>query len=585
MDIDNSNSNATTTTTNGVGISGGSINNSNNYNNMNNISSNEEEDFCRVCRNGSTPDNPLSYPCKCSGSIKYIHQDCLLTWIQHSKSSSCELCGHPFRFTPIYSDNAPETIPFHELMFEALKRLKLYIKKFARLVYLAFCWLFVVPTLTCWAFNFYFGQKWSILQNRGDSPFNLFYDFFIGTMLFFWIILTSTLSIMIVDFLEHKQEEIDSQEAIENQDAQTAAANNLANLNIHERHLLHQQQLRQQQQAQQQQQQAGQVLFRIPGVFEMLRFDNAIDINNNNNNNNNNNVNINQNNNNNNDEDDDNQNPDQQQQQPQQPNLGDEQNDDLGHFIGLSGPLSKILINCFIVIIANATFIALFLYIPFLIGQTFSNLSLNVVKQHLKLGIISDGIFNVGVGYCILSVLCLLVLSLMITKKIALKFSVLFHSFIKLSMITCIDLCVLPIVVGFFIDLCSLLLFGSTVANRIEYALANKSQFILTRWGFGIFFMMNFAYLRISLRQILRKGVFDFFERDDPDFDRSKAIIKNSIAQEFKRRLKNLLLSVCLGLLFVYLPTKFLSLIPDLLPINLHFGDPLHKGSADMLCK
>ncbi|KAN0036114.1 hypothetical protein ACTA71_005415 [Dictyostelium dimigraforme] len=59
--------------------------------------------------------------CKCSGSIKYLHQNCLLEWIQHSKSSSCKLCGHRFRFTPrFYSPNAPEFIPSHELFYEAL---------------------------------------------------------------------------------------------------------------------------------------------------------------------------------------------------------------------------------------------------------------------------------------------------------------------------------------------------------------------------------------------------------------------------------------------------------------------------------
>ena len=31
--------------------------------------------ICRVCRCEGAPDNPLFYPCKCSGSIKYVHED------------------------------------------------------------------------------------------------------------------------------------------------------------------------------------------------------------------------------------------------------------------------------------------------------------------------------------------------------------------------------------------------------------------------------------------------------------------------------------------------------------------------------
>ena len=35
----------------------------------------QEPDHCRICRSESTPDEPLFHPCKCSGSIKFVHQD------------------------------------------------------------------------------------------------------------------------------------------------------------------------------------------------------------------------------------------------------------------------------------------------------------------------------------------------------------------------------------------------------------------------------------------------------------------------------------------------------------------------------
>jgi len=34
----------------------------------------EGGDVCRVCHGPSEPDEPLYYPCKCSGSIKFVHQ-------------------------------------------------------------------------------------------------------------------------------------------------------------------------------------------------------------------------------------------------------------------------------------------------------------------------------------------------------------------------------------------------------------------------------------------------------------------------------------------------------------------------------
>jgi hypothetical protein len=62
--------------------------------------SEEEEDVCRVCRGGAEPDSPLFYPCLCKGSIRFVHKDCLLQWLRHSGATRCDLCKHPFAFTP-----------------------------------------------------------------------------------------------------------------------------------------------------------------------------------------------------------------------------------------------------------------------------------------------------------------------------------------------------------------------------------------------------------------------------------------------------------------------------------------------------
>ena len=45
-----------------------------------------EEALCRICRGPAEEDQPLSAPCLCSGSIKWIHEDCLMQWIRHSKA-------------------------------------------------------------------------------------------------------------------------------------------------------------------------------------------------------------------------------------------------------------------------------------------------------------------------------------------------------------------------------------------------------------------------------------------------------------------------------------------------------------------
>ena len=45
-------------------------------------------------------------PCLCSGSLKYIHYDCLIRWIIYGNKIKCEICNIPFKITevrkPIY---------------------------------------------------------------------------------------------------------------------------------------------------------------------------------------------------------------------------------------------------------------------------------------------------------------------------------------------------------------------------------------------------------------------------------------------------------------------------------------------------
>lgn len=59
-----------------------------------------EEALCRICMEGETGNYRLIHPCRCSGSVKHLHEECLKTWItSHAEDidqSSCELCKTPY---------------------------------------------------------------------------------------------------------------------------------------------------------------------------------------------------------------------------------------------------------------------------------------------------------------------------------------------------------------------------------------------------------------------------------------------------------------------------------------------------------
>ncbi|XP_045889581.1 E3 ubiquitin-protein ligase MARCH7 isoform X2 [Micropterus dolomieu] len=68
--------------------------------------SDEEGDLCRICQMGEeSASNPLIQPCRCTGSLQYVHQDCIKRWLRSKIGSgtnleaitTCELCKEKLR--------------------------------------------------------------------------------------------------------------------------------------------------------------------------------------------------------------------------------------------------------------------------------------------------------------------------------------------------------------------------------------------------------------------------------------------------------------------------------------------------------
>uniref|UniRef100_UPI0037E7C1FC E3 ubiquitin-protein ligase MARCHF7 isoform X2 n=1 Tax=Semicossyphus pulcher TaxID=241346 RepID=UPI0037E7C1FC len=66
----------------------------------------EEGDLCRICQMGEeSTSNPLIQPCRCTGSLQYVHQDCIKRWLRSKIGSgtnleaitTCELCKQKLR--------------------------------------------------------------------------------------------------------------------------------------------------------------------------------------------------------------------------------------------------------------------------------------------------------------------------------------------------------------------------------------------------------------------------------------------------------------------------------------------------------
>ncbi|XP_061670249.1 E3 ubiquitin-protein ligase MARCH7 isoform X2 [Syngnathoides biaculeatus] len=66
----------------------------------------DEGDLCRICQMGEeSTSNPLIQPCRCTGSLQYVHQDCIKRWLCSKIGSAtnlaaitnCELCKEKLR--------------------------------------------------------------------------------------------------------------------------------------------------------------------------------------------------------------------------------------------------------------------------------------------------------------------------------------------------------------------------------------------------------------------------------------------------------------------------------------------------------
>ncbi|CAH2077174.1 unnamed protein product [Thlaspi arvense] len=97
-------------------------------------------DLCRICRSPEVSDNPLRYPCACRGSIKYVHQQCLLLWLNRRGYKQCEVCGRSYSFVPVYSENAPERLPCHEFLRGLLLRALRVVAWVFVLLFNAYCY-------------------------------------------------------------------------------------------------------------------------------------------------------------------------------------------------------------------------------------------------------------------------------------------------------------------------------------------------------------------------------------------------------------------------------------------------------------
>nr|CAD7594684.1 unnamed protein product [Timema genevievae] len=528
-------------------------------------------DICRVCRSEGIPDRPLYHPCICTGSIKWIHQECLLQWMRYSRKEYCELCGHRFSFTPIYSPDMPRRLPLKDVAGGLLSSVATAVKYWLHYTLVAVAWLGVVPLTACRIYRCLFtGSVDSVLTlpldllSTENIASDVFHGCFVVTCTLFAFIGLVWLREQILhgggpDWLERdNNNQIALPVGAEAGDPAPAPLPNNNNVLEPDEH-------RQVEPAPPLVEQQAPIVAALAGV--LLPAANNFD------------------------------GPD-----PME-NVGDDRDvaavgeegengggeeagvggADEGNWnpiewdraaeeltwerlLGLDGSL-VFLEHVFWVVSLNTLFILVFAFCPYHIGH-FAVVALSLREQAAASHF--EGLVTTLGGYCFIGLWLVLmhaVVSLLGLSR-SRRLLGLCYVVVKVSLLSVVEIGVLPLICGWWLDICSLSMFDATLRDReSSFRLApGTSMFI--HWLVGMVYVYYFASFILLLREVLRPGVLWFLRNlNDPDFSPIQEMIHLPIVRHIRRLLTSAVIFGTAVMLMLWLPVQILrALWPSFLP-------------------
>ncbi|KAK9527832.1 hypothetical protein VZT92_014357 [Zoarces viviparus] len=527
----------------------------------------EEADICRVCRSEGTPDKPLYHPCVCTGSIKFIHQECLVQWLKHSRKEYCELCKHRFAFTPIYSPDMPSRLPIQDICAGLLTSVGTAIRYWFHYTLVAFAWLGVVPLTACRIYKCLFtGSVSSLLTLPLDmlSTENLLADCLQGCF-----VVTCTLCAFIsLVWLREQIVHGGAPHWLEQHQAAPPNAAGQAN----------------------EAQAAGQRAADEPPAAQPAPADP----------------------------------PAQNEAEPEPPDVPPDQGDDpeleeeegaaaedadpnngaqddmnwnalewdraaeeltWERMLGLDGSL-VFLEHVFWVVSLNTLFILVFAFCPYHIGH-FSVVGLGfeeyVQASHF------EGLITTIVGYILLAMSLILChgLAALVRFQRSRRLLGVCYIVVKVSLLVVVEIGVFPLICGWWLDICSLEMFDASLKDRDLSFKSAPGTTMFLHWLVGMVYVFYFASFILLLREVLRPGVLWFLRNlNDPDFNPVQEMIHLPIYRHLRRFILSVVVFGSIVLLMLWLPVRLIKLLmPTFLPYNvmLYSDAPVSELSLELL--
>ncbi|KAG6458728.1 hypothetical protein O3G_MSEX011025 [Manduca sexta] len=491
-------------------------------------------DFCRFCRSEATSDRPLFHPCICTGSIKWIHQECLVQWMRYSRKEICELCGHRFSFMPIYSPDMPRRLPIRDVVGGLVTSVASAVKDWLHYTLVALAWLGIVPLTACRTYRCLFsGSLDPVISLPFDivSAENLAKDVFSGC----FVVTCTLFSFIGLVWLREQIMHGGGPDWMERENLPAPAPEEIPlpdnnNDRVNE----------------------GGV--DDGAAREEVNGDGAED-----------------------------------------PLVGDEANwnpmewdraaaEELtwARLLGLDGSM-VFLEHVFWVVSLNTLFIVVFAFCPYHIGRLGAALA----------GLTAEGPFagplTALAGYVIVgAILAVLhsvasLLRLRSAKK-ALGFC---YVVVKVALLSVVEIGVIPLVCGWWLDLCSLSMFDATLKDREASLHAAPWTLMFIHWLVGMVYVYYFASFILLLREVLRPGVLWFLKNlNDPDFSPVQEMIHLSVWSHIRRLVVSAMIFGTAVLFMLWLPIIVIKhVLPGFLPyaVAVHTEAPVNELSLELL--
>uniref|UniRef100_A0A7N0ZWS0 RING-type E3 ubiquitin transferase n=1 Tax=Kalanchoe fedtschenkoi TaxID=63787 RepID=A0A7N0ZWS0_KALFE len=621
----------------------------------------EDEDVCRICRNPGDAENPLRYPCACSGSIKYVHQDCLLQWLNHSNNRQCEVCKHAFSFSPVYADNAPARLPVQEFVVGMGMKACHVLQFFVRLGFVLSVWILIIPFITFWIWRLSFVRSFSEAQRLFMSHITtalILTDCLHGFLLSASIVFIFLGATSLRDYFRHLRElgghDGDRDEEVNRNGGRAARrvpaqANRIAAGEGNGEDAGGAQGIAG----------AGQIIRRnaenVAARWEMqaARLEAHVE----------------------------------------QMFDGLDDNDGaedvpFDELVGMQGPVFHLVENAFTVLASNMIFLGVVVFVPFTVGRiilhyiswifssaaspllstiiplkdtalslvniTLKNAlgaSTNVTSEAKESGLVNhvaeivranatalneasanvtsplpselleadsfgiprlSDLTTVAIGYIFIFSLVFLYLGIVALVRysrgeplamgrlyglvsVAETIPSLVRQFVaamkhlmtmvKVAFLLVIELGVFPILCGWWLDICTVRMFGKSMTHRVHFLSVSLLASSIIHWVVGIVYMLQISVFVGLLRAVLRTGVL-YFLRDpaDPNYNPFRDLIDDPVHKHARRVLLSLCVYGSLIVMLIFLPVKLaMRIAPSVFPLDITVSDPFTEIPADML--